>query len=211
MPTHPDMTEEEKRQELARSKVARSQIAATPIQQATQGMGAPLAQARGASPLQQAGLKVGSKLLGSALGGPLGGILGGLFNLGGKVPMQGYNTGGETNRFGRKIIKKPARTKTTGSGGSWWPWQRQKKNIGGMMMPLNPNGYNEGGAAQPTPIKKEMDIDKMKMAREAFELEQGRKDMQMMRAMALKQDAHDQSMKLKKESATMQKPLAKKE
>ena len=30
MPTHPDMTEEEKRQELARSKVARSQIAATP-------------------------------------------------------------------------------------------------------------------------------------------------------------------------------------
>ena len=106
--------------------------------------------------------------------------------------MQGYNTGGETNRFGRKIIKKPARTKTTGSGGSWWPWQRQKKNIGGMMMPLNPNGYNEGGAAQPTPIKKEMDIDKMRMAREAFELEQGRKDMQMMQAMALKQDAHDQ-------------------
>ena len=42
-------------------------------------------------------------------------------------------------------------------------------------------------------------------------MEQSRKDMQMMQAMALKQEAHDQSMKLKKESATMQKPLAKKE
>ena len=69
--------------------------------------------------------------------------------------------------------------------------------------------WNEGGAAQPTPIKKEMDIDKMRMAREAFELEQGRMDMQMMQAMALKQDAHDQSMKLKKESATMKTPLSK--
>ena len=103
------MTEEEKEKELAKAKIARSQAAATPVQQATKGIGGPLAQARGASPLQEVGLKVGSKLLGSALGGPLGGILGGLFNLGGKVPMQGYNTGDKVNRFGRKITK-PAHT-----------------------------------------------------------------------------------------------------
>ena len=162
MPTHynPQLEEEKKRRE---EKIAQSRASANPIQQA------PLMQAPGVgpqqqSPLAQAGMMVGKKLLGSALG-PLGGVLGGLFNDGGKVPMQGYNTGGwlssllgpgkprTSRKFGES--KKKPRTKTTA--------QRRGYNVGGMvpnprmMGPLNPHGYNEGGAVQATPIKKVMD------------------------------------------------------
>ena len=83
--------EEEKR------KIARTQAMTAPLQQATAGLGGQLAQQRGSNPLQQAGLKLGTKLLGSALGGPLGGIVGGLFKRGttnvGPLGMKGYQQG----------------------------------------------------------------------------------------------------------------------
>ena len=82
MPTHynPRLEEEKKRRE---EKIAQSRASANPIQQAAPAQHAQVQQ-RGPSPLAQAGIGIGKKLLGSALG-PLGGVLGGLFNEGGKV------------------------------------------------------------------------------------------------------------------------------
>ena len=82
MPVHdPRLEAEKKRRE---EKIAASRASASPIQQR------PPMQAQGGmgpsrpSPLAQAGIGIGKKLLGSALG-PLGGVLGGLFNEGGNV------------------------------------------------------------------------------------------------------------------------------
>ena len=82
MPTHynPRLEEEKKRRE---EKIAQSRASANPIQQAAPAQHAQVQQ-RGPSPLAQAGIGIGKKLLGSALG-PLGGVLGGLFNTGGPV------------------------------------------------------------------------------------------------------------------------------
>ena len=208
------MEEEEKRKRGA--KVAQSQASATPIQPKAPlspgGMG-PM----GDSPLMQIGKQLGKQALGSALG-PLGGVLGGLFNEGGKVPMQGYNTGGwlssllgpgkprTSRKFGES--KKKPRTQTTAQArgyneGGWLSsllgpgkprtsrrfGESKKKprtqttgqargyNVGGMvpnprmMGPLNPHGYNEGGAVQETPIKKVMDEQKLAQQATAFELD----------------------------------------
>ncbi len=72
----------------------------------------------------------------------------------------------------------------------------------------NPNGYREGGPLQATPIKKEMDIDKMKMAREAFERKEARADELHQQAMAIKEKQASQAMTMKKEAATMKAPLS---
>ena len=249
MPYHP--RDEEERRKRQASKVAQSQASATPIQAqaplqptAVGRNQSPLAQVG-----QQAGAKLLQSALGSALG-PLGGVLGGLFNKGGKIPM-GYNTGGwlaglfgggpkQTNRFGREVTK-PARTKTTAQmgGAKWWQnpykqaaqqeqmrsrgkpsiWQQLGRNTGGAIP--NPNGYNEGGAAMPTPIKKVMDVEKLDaqvsmdelkedQAERAFQAQERRKDVQMQQSMKQKEEAHALQMKLKKQSATMKAPLAKK-
>lgn len=223
MPQYDPRMEEEKRRR--EEKIAASRASASPIQQATAGLGGQVAQGRGANPLQQAGLKVGAKLLGSALGGPLGGILGGLFNKGGKVPMpmhipQGYNKGGwlaglfgkgkpRTSRLFGESKKKP-RTQTTA----------QKRNTGGAIMnprlagPLNPHGYNEGGAVGETPIKKVMDEQKLDQQAVAFERDQARKQEAHTMAMKQKQQQFQMAQKMKKESAVTNKkpkaPLAKK-
>ena len=104
MPVHdPRMEAEKKRRE---EKIAASRASASPIQQR------PPMQAQGGmgpsrpSPLAQAGIGIGKKLLGSALG-PLGGVLGGLFNTGG--PVQGYSRGGEVEDERRKKREKKRR------------------------------------------------------------------------------------------------------
>ncbi len=73
----------------------------------------------------------------------------------------------------------------------------------------NVNGYNEGGSTQATPIKKEMDIDKMRMAREAFEKKEMRADEAHKQQMTLKQQQAKQAMTMKKDAATMKAPLSK--
>ena len=112
MPTHYSDEEKMRMEEERKRKIAMTQAQATPLQQATAGMGGQIAQQRGMNPLQQAGLKLGSQLLGTAIGGPFGTILGGLFNRGtasvpqmdygpdplmmkggGMVPMKGYQQG----------------------------------------------------------------------------------------------------------------------
>ena len=104
MPVHdPRLEAEKKRRE---EKIAASRASASPIQQR------PPMQAQGGmgpsrpSPLAQAGIGIGKKLLGSALG-PLGGVLGGLFNTGG--PVQGYSRGGEVEDKRRKEREKKKR------------------------------------------------------------------------------------------------------
>ena len=83
-------------------------------------------------------------------------------------------------------------------------------NMGGQM-PLNPQGYNEGGSTMETPIKKEMDLQKMRQQEKAFELEQKRKDEAHQQQMRLKDQQAKQAMQMKKESATMKTPLSKQE
>ena len=258
MPTHynPQLEEEKKRRE---EKIAKSQASASPIQQASP-MQAPGMGPQQQSPLAQAGMMVGKQLLGSAVG-PLGGVLGGLFNEGGKVPMQGYNTGGwlssllgpgkprTSRKFGES--KKKPRTQTTAQArgyneGGWLSsllgpgkprtsrrfGESKKKprtqttgqargyNVGGMvpnlqmMGPLNPHGYNEGGAVQATPIKKVMDEQKLDQQAKAFELDEMRKQEKHQLDMKLKQQQFQQAQQMKKAAATTNKtakaPLAKK-
>ena len=79
-------------------------------------------------------------------------------------------------------------------------------NDGGI---ANPNGYNEGGQTGATPIKKEMDLDKMRMAREAFEKKEMRADEAHKQQMMLKGQQAKQAMTMKKEASTMKAPLSK--
>ena len=94
-----------------------------------------------------------------------------------------------------------------------------RKNVGGPIS-SNPYGYNEGGPAQATPIKKVMDVEKLEsqkkmdalkedQAERAFQMGEQRKEEAHQQAMAQKEEAHAQAMKLKKESATMKAPLSK--
>ena len=80
----PEQLEEERQKRIAasRQKIAQSNAQATPVQQAAPLAAGQIQQKQ--NPLQQAGMQIGKKLLGSALG-PLGGFLGGLFNNGGEV------------------------------------------------------------------------------------------------------------------------------
>ena len=93
-------------------------------------------------------------------------------------------------------------------------------NMGGPIS-ANPYGYNEGGQAQATPIKKVMDQDKLEaqqemdvikedQAEKAFLAGERRKEEMHALQMKQKEEAHALQMKLKKESATMKAPLAKK-
>lgn len=229
------MTPEE--QEMARlraaagrSKVAQSTAVATPIAPAGKP-GAPAMQGGGQSPLMQAGMMIGKKLLGSALG-PVGGVLGGLFNEGGQV--QQLNQGGwlsglfgpgkpRTSRTFGEASKAP-RTMTTGQQRQqqpkqqrtpWWQNPNRQKmkaagyNRGGKVGPLNPHGYNEGGAVTETPIKKVMDEQKLDQQAVAFERDETRKEQKHVLDMKLKQQQFELAQKQKKEAAmTKKKPTA---
>ena len=92
------------------------------------------------------------------------------------------------------------------------------RNMGGPLS-MNPNGYNEGGQTQATPIKKVMDMEKLEsqkmmdqqklaQAEKAFMMAEGRKDEAAEQAMMQKEESHQQAMKLKKDSATMAGPLS---
>ena len=80
----PEDLERQKRIAQSKQKIAKSQATATPVASAGHpgAGGGPISSKP--SFLQQAGMKIGKQLLGSALG-PLGGVLGGLFNDGGEV------------------------------------------------------------------------------------------------------------------------------
>ena len=223
--------EEQERQRRERESTRQSQIAQSRATTANfggaaGGGGGPAVQKQ-KNPLQDIGMQLGKAALGSALG-PLGGVLGGLFNNGGKVPMQGYNQGGQTNRFGRQITK-PARTQTTAQqskgGGGWFSWMNPnrkklqdmglnhrgvKRNMGGPIS-SNPHGYNEGGQAIETPMKKVMDEDKIELARMAAMRAEERKDMKFQADEKRAQEKHDMDMKMKKQaSVTKKAPLASK-
>ena len=223
--------EEEERQRRERESTRDSKIAQSRAQTANfggplgGGAAGPQVQKR-QNPLQDIGMQLGKAALGSALG-PIGGLFGGLFNNGGKVPMQGYNQGGQTNRFGRQITK-PARTKTTAQqsgGGGWFSWMNPnrkklqdmglnhrgvKRNMGGPISG-NPHGYNEGGQAIETPMKKVMDEDKIELARMAAMRAEERKDMKFQADEKRAQEKHDMDMKMKKQaSVTKKAPLASK-
>ena len=73
-------------------------------------------------------------------------------------------------------------------------------NVGGPLS--NPNGYNEGGATNETPIKKVMDEQKLAQQAKAFDMEQQRKQEAHDMAMKQKQQGFNEAQKMKKESAT---------
>ena len=88
----------------------------------------------------------------------------------------------ERNMGGPISMKYPAYNKGGKAARPWWMKLLDRapavegKNVGGMMRgPLNPNGYNEGGAVQETPIKKVMDEQKLDQQAKAFELDEMRK------------------------------------
>jgi len=184
-----------------RQKIAESKATATPV--TTQR--APLAAGQMGgqqSPLQQFGMQIGKKLL--------GGLFGGLFNEGGMI--QGYNKGGQTKSWWDYIWGTGPKKGSIADQINWGG--KQKKNVGGMInMPLNPNGYNEGGMAQETPLKKVMDEQKLEQQAVAFDLEQKRKQEAHDLAMKQKQQQFSEAQKMKKEAATTNKkpktPLSK--
>ena len=191
--------EEEKRKRATRNQIARSQVQQSPLAQ-RQSMQQP--GAVGGSDIKSMLLK---QALGSALG-PVGALFGGLFNEGGKVPMQGYNNGGQPKQ--KKSIWDYFWGSRSGKEGSFR--DQTGWNMGGPIS-ANPHGYNEGGATQATPLKKVMDEDKIEMAREAFERGEARKDQKAAADERRAQEKHTQDMKMKKASATTNKaPLAKK-
>ena len=140
--------------------------------------------------------------------------------------------GGISSWFGQNPnkAKRDAQYAAHAQSGKPSIWERLGRNIGGpvelspamrnMGGPLsNPNGYNEGGQTQATPVKKMMDMeklesqkmmDKQKMAQaeKSFMMAEGRKDEAAEQAMMQKQEAHQQAMKLKEDTARMG-PLAK--
>ena len=122
----------------------------------------------------------------------------------------------ERNKAMRAYLQKyPQFAKPGGSQGV----VLRKRNMGGPISG-NPNGYNEGGPAMETPIKKVMDVEKLEsqkkmdmikedQAERAFQMGEKRKQEAHQQAMMQKEEAHKQAMKLKKESATMKAPLSK--
>ncbi len=242
----PRMIEEMKKREAMKrqSKVAQSTASATPIQPA-QHAAPPGMAGGGQSPLQQAGMQIGKKLLGSALG-PLGGLIGGLFNEGGKVPMQGYNQGGWLQAlWGKPKQQRPNNLQQTGKytytskqptqmgrgtnsnlnkqrlqqtsqafgNRNQNAWSNLKKglgfNQGGMVGPLNPQGYNEGGMAQETPMKRVMDEQKLEQQAVAFDKDEMRKQEKHTQDMKIKQQQFQEAQKMKKAAAsTNKKPKA---
>ena len=86
-----------------------------------------------------------------------------------------------------------------------------KRNMGGPIAG-NPHGYNEGGMAQETPLKKVMDEDKIELARMAAERAEERKDMKFQADEKRAQEKHAMDMKMKKQAAAVTKkaPLASK-
>ena len=152
------------------------------------------------------------------------------FNMGGQIP--GYNMGGPLSRRDEENqraaiaqsnvadtpVQQAPRVAQSGGGaggggGSPIAGLAMKflpklfgLNDGGM---ANPNGYNEGGQTGATPIKKEMDLDKMRMAREAFEKKEMRADEAHKQQMMLKGQQAKQAMTMKKEASTMKAPLSK--
>ena len=128
----------------------------------------------------------------------------------------------ERNMGGPISMKYPAYNKGGKAARPWWMKILDRapavegKNMGGMMRrgPLNPNGYNEGGAVQQTPIKKVMDEQKLDQQAKAFELDEMRKQEKHQLDMKLKQQQFQQAQQMKKAAATTNKtakaPLAKK-
>ena len=128
----------------------------------------------------------------------------------------------ERNMGGPISMKYPAYNKGGKAARPWWMKILDRapsvegKNMGGMMRrgPLNPNGYNEGGAVQETPIKKVMDEQKLDQQAKAFELDEMRKQEKRQLDMKLKQQQFQQAQQMKRASATTNKqpkaPLAKK-
>ena len=196
-----------KRMMAARGRIAKSKVPNAPVQPQKPQMAA--APNMGGGPLQGIGKEIGKKALMSALG-PLGGLLGGLFNKGGMVPEGGgYNEGGKIpwwkKAWGSRSGKKGSiRDQIGWNQGGAIPNPR-------MVGPLNPNGYNEGGPAPSTPIKRVMDEDKIEIQRETFERAEARKDEKFALDEKRAAEKHAMEMKLKKKAAVTSKaPLAKK-
>ena len=84
----------------------------------------------------------------------------------------------------------------------------QPHPAGQLRGPLNPNGYNEGGSVTETPIKKQMDLQKMDQNQMAFEMGEKRKDEAHQQAMMMKEKQAAEASKMKKEAATMKTPLS---
>ena len=128
-------------------------------------------------------------------------------------------------------VKRDAQYAAHAKSGKPSIWQKLGLNTGGMVdlspamrnmggpLSMNPNGYNEGGQTQATPIKKVMDMEKLEsqkmmdqqklaQAEKAFMMAEGRKDEAAEQAMMQKEESHQQAMKLKKDSATMAGPLS---
>ena len=211
----PRMEEEERRRRMSREGIARSQVQQQQMA-AKQGV-SPIAQSRG-NPLQQ----LGKAALGQALG-PLGPLAGLLFNKGGHVPMQGYNTGGWLQAlFGKLAGNNPNRRRMeeekkrrmqqgqqTLAQQINWPGA-QRRNMGGPLS--NPYGYNEGGQAMETPLKKVMEEDKIELARMAAMNAERRKDEKAAADEQRAQEKHQLDMTMKKKAATTNKtPLSAKE
>ena len=173
--------------------------------------GAPMGGGSGGPMKQMAMMGMKSALAGSPMA-PMAGILGGLFNEGGKVPFWQrvkntiWGTGPKKGSIAEQIN---------------WGGQNKNdggyihKNMGGMAKaPLNPYGYNEGGAVTETPIKKVMDEQKLDQQALAFELGEARKSEMHALDMKIKQKQFEMAQKMKKEASTTSKkpqaPLASK-
>ena len=207
---------------------------AAPLQAASAPQPSATDQALGAA--KEGGTQVAGQALGAALTpvlGPLGPVAGpliadlgvdaisSLFNVGGKVMPNGYNTGGKVNPdqvVNGKFMSEHTPTIRNDEGhlgsGAIRPqdpthFDKPVKylNMGGPL--ANPNGYNEGGSVTETPIKKLMDMDKMAMAREAFERKEMRADEAHKQQMMLKEKQAAQAAKMKKDASTVKGPLAK--
>ena len=105
-------------------------------------------------------------------------------NIGGNVPMKGYNTGGP-------LAVQPSEYKAGGMGDQGMPVKKK--------MDL-----------EKLESQKMMDQQKMSQAEKSFMMAEGRKDKAAEQAMMQKEEAHKQAMKLKADTARMG-PLASKE
>ena len=177
------ISEEEKRRrekEMMRQRIASTQVQQQPL--------SPQQQTR--APGKTGGSMIagiGEDLMRKALLGALGGPLGALFNTGGKVDTDMVMNG----KFMSSHVPS------------------QLRNMGGPMMPLNPRGYNEGGQAMETPMKRVMDEQKLEQQAMAFELEQKRKQETHEQAMKIKEQQAKQAAQMKKAAATTNKTASK--
>ena len=188
--------EEEKKREMLRQRIASSKVSNQPLspQQNPQLAAGPVGGQGGG--IAQIGTDLAKKALLQSIGGPFGALLGGLFNDGGQVPMKSwYNMGGN--------VMSP----DTFVNGKIKSKHYNHLNMGGM--PLNPNGYNEGGQSMETPIKRVMDEQKLEQQAKAFELEQKRKQQVHEQAMRLKEKQAKEAAAMKKAAATTNKTATK--